>query len=228
MADITDEIAANIESALRDVMDDLNRQLNDDVLGEIKAQVDNMVAEMNKQINGKIENIIDDFSDKAQPYFDRINKVIDLYNKVAGKINNFLADPNHYLQVAMFYNQANSQVGILSNTVKDPTIFTNGNGWIALYASSYTGEIVAPAYKKYVAISNVYDAKTKKSLNPSAADLQALNAKGKFLNEVKDGNTIRFGISASSLEAGKIYEIVYQGVDYSGRTSTQKFYIQVK
>ena len=228
MDDITEEIAKNIEDALREVMDDLNKQLNDNVLAEIKNQVDKMVQDMSNQINGQIGNFIDDLADQAEPYFKRLNRLVDVYNKVARKINNFLANPNHYLQVAMFYNQADSNMGLLSNKLSDPTVFNRANGNVGLYASSYTGEIVAPAYMKYVAVTNVYNASDKKVAANAAAERDAVNNAAKYFNTVMSGNTIRYAVPASSLKAGLIYEIVYQGVDYSGRTSTQKFYIQVK
>ena len=224
---LANEIAKEIANGVNTAMGSVNQTINDDILKQIKTQVDELVKSMNNTVNGNIQGFIEDLENKADPYFNKLNKLVDLYNKVAGKINKVLEDPNHLLQVAMFYNQADSKIGLLSNDRIHPTTFVGKNGWIGLYASSYSAEIVAPAYKKYVAITDVLDAKGN-STNPSTADLKALNAKGKYLNQVMDGETIRFGISASALDTNKIYEIVYQGVDYNGRTSTQKFYIQVK
>ncbi|MDE7408437.1 MAG: hypothetical protein K2N09_00280 [Muribaculaceae bacterium] len=224
--DAINSMTSDISGWSEDLSDEVNSKVND-MLADVQSKLNNALKEIGDDITGRIENILDDLGEQAQPYFDRLNKLIDLYNKVAGKINRFLQNPNHYLQVAMFYTQNDSNLGLVSNSLNSPTMFNKGNnnGWIGLYASSYTAEILAPAYMKYVAITNVYDAKTKK---PVSVDLKALNAKGKFLNQVVDGKTLRFGISASSLEPNKIYEIVYQGVDYQARTSTQKFYIQVK
>lgn len=224
--DAINSMTSDISGWSKDLSDEVNEKVND-MLADVQSKLNNALKEIGDDITGRIENILDDLGEQAQPYFDRLNKLIDLYNKVAGKINRFLANPNHYLQVAMFYTQNDSNLGLVSNSLNSPTMFNKGNnnGWIGLYASSYTAELLAPAYMKYVAITNVYDANTKK---PVSADLKALNAKGKYLNQVVDGKTLRFGISAASLEPNKIYEIVYQGVDYQARTSTQKFYIQVK
>ncbi|MDE5871453.1 MAG: hypothetical protein K2H22_05905 [Muribaculaceae bacterium] len=236
-----------VDVHLESVVNDLSKEIND-AISSITSQIQGWSADANKNlsaqvqdalnpvadqinkmmdsINGQIDDMLGDLGNQFQPYFDRLNKLVDLYNKVANKINDVLADPNHYLQVAMFYNSGNGNVGILSNSFKSPTIFKNGNGYVALYASSYSGEIVAPAFKKYVAVTNIYNEKKEKVTTPAA--LAAINSNGKFLNEVMNGETIRFGVATSDLKKDYIYEIVYQGVDYSGRTSTQKFYIQVK
>ncbi|MDE7351351.1 MAG: hypothetical protein K2N25_09800 [Muribaculaceae bacterium] len=202
---------------------------------KFEASVSIMLLQMQKQINevlegvnGQVHDAFDNIGDTAESYAKRLNRLVDLYNKVAGKINGFLANPNHYLQVAMFYNQANSNMGLLSNTLASPTVFNRANGNFTLYASSYTGELVCPAYMKYVAVTNVYDAQTKAVAANAAAERTAVNNAAKFFNTVMSGNTIRYAVPSSALKSGLIYEIVYQGVDYSGRTSTQKFYIQVK
>ncbi len=208
---------------------------DDETIAKFEASVSITLLQMQKQINevlegvnGQIHDAFDNIGDQAESYAKRLNRLVDLYNKVAGKINNFLANPNHYLQVAMFYNQADSEMGILSNTIASPTVFNSGNGSVGLYASSYTAELVCPAYLKYVAVTNVYDANTKAVAANAAAERSAVNSAAKNFNTVMSGNTIRYSIPASALKSGLIYEIAYQGVDYSGRTSTQKFYIQVK
>ena len=236
--DLVDSLATQISTQVNNMMQEItdwtgnaNSQISDqlkDQLQPIADKINNMVGSINDQIDG----FIDDIAGKAQPYFDKLNKLIDLYNKVADKINNVLAEPNHYLQVAMFYNGGNGNIGVLSNKFSSPTPFKAAGGdAIGLYASSYTGEILAPAYMKYVAVSNIYkknDTTNKWEKVTTESDLAAINGSGKFLNQVMDGNTIRFGIKASSLKKDYIYEIFYQGVDYYGKTSTQKFYITVK
>ncbi|MDE6192409.1 MAG: hypothetical protein K2M83_00270 [Muribaculaceae bacterium] len=234
--DLADDITNSIQKALDDIQnklggwsEDANTQINDEInsmFNNIQTQINDMMADISGDINDKIDDIFDNLGNKAQPWFDRLNKLVDLYNKVAGKINNVLDNPNHYLQVAMFYNQADSNFGMLSNSKKSPTVFKGGNGNVGLYASSYTAELVAPAFKKYVAVSNVYNADGS-NYDGAQAAMNKVNGSNHF-NEVVDGNTIRYSIPASQLEKNKIYEIVYQGLDFHGVTSTQKFYITVK
>lgn len=218
--DLNDQINAQIkENLIKNIEAQVRKMLND-----IKDQVNDMLKNLEVQINDQISNIIDEVSGKAQPFFDKVNQMIDVYNKVAEKINSFLANPNHYLQVAVFY-KGNGTVGVLSNVKSDPTQFANGGGdAISLYLSSYSGEIVCPAYKKFVAVTNCWNA----SGVADNSQLRQINANGVNLNKVLDGRTIKAALPASSLKSGYVYEILYQGLDYFGATSTQKFYITVK
>lgn len=225
-----------IENLSKDLSDQINAQIKEnliknieaqvsDMLMDIKDQVNDMLKNLEVQINDQISNIIDEVSGKAQPFFDKVNQMIDVYNKVAEKINSFLANPNHYLQVAVFY-KGNGTVGVLSNVKSDPTQFANGGGdAISLYLSSYSGEIVCPAYKKFVAVTNCWNAS---GVAADDSQLSQINANGVNLNKVLDGRTIKAALPASSLKSGYVYEILYQGLDYFGATSTQKFYITVK
>ena len=244
MNDVYDAIEKGLKDAIAQLGEDLNGQINQQIrdnlikgiqdevnkmLDDIQQQITNMLSDLEGQINEQMSNIIDDLmssiENKAGTLFNKVNDAIDLYNKVAGKINDVLKDPNHYLQVAMFY-KGNGKVGVLSNNKKDPTPFRNAGGdAISLYASSYSAEILAPAYMKYIAVSNVYD-KNGNEVAAEKANLKAIN-EASHLNKVYPGFTKRIGVSAKNLKPGLVYEIVYQGVDYSGRTSAQKFYITV-
>ena len=238
--DGVDNINKQIAESMQKTIDQLTGKITDwteDANEQISAQLQEQLAPIADQINdivnslnGQLDDMIGDVGDKFQPYFDKLNKLVDLYNKVAGKINNVLDNPNHYLQVAMFYNQADSNFGLISNKKSDPTVFTGSNGNVGLYASSYTAELVAPAFKKYVAVSNVYEKKNDGKIvvaENAASEIAKANG-SKLFNEVVDGNTIRYSLPVSNLKKGLIYEIVYQGLDFHGVTSTQKFYITVK
>lgn len=244
---LVDAIIKGIQDSMKEMSDDLGTQINQQIrekliagiqdqvnnmLDDIQSQINKMLKDLESQINGQISDMIDDIMNtvesKTEPIFSRVNKVIDIYNKVADKINNFLADPNSYLQPVIFYKN-NGGVGILSNVKNDPTILVKAGGdAFSLYLSSYSAEIVAPAFKKFVAVTNVYDADGNSVLAANSADVKAINAKSAMFNKVLPGNTIRAAVAASNMKAGLTYEIVYQGVDYSGVTSTQKFYIKVK
>ena len=228
MQEMLDQIKDAVNSTLTSAETGLQKDI-DKLIASINDQVTGLLDDINNEINGKVDNIFDDIISKTDPWFKRLNKLVDLYNKVAGKINNVLDNPNHYLQVAMFYNQADSNFGLISNKKSDPTVFTGSNGNVGLYASSYTAELVAPAFKKYVAVSNVYEKKNGKVVvaENAASEIAKANSEGNF-NKVMDGNTIRYSLPVSNLKKGLIYEIVYQGLDFHGVTSTQKFYITVK
>ncbi|MDE7420582.1 MAG: hypothetical protein K2N35_10270 [Muribaculaceae bacterium] len=240
---LIDAINDGFQKSIKDMNDQLNGQINDqirknlivelqkevnDMLDNIQGQITEMLDDLEGQINDQMSKIIDDLmtsiQNKTGGLFNRVNDAIDVYNKVAGKINEFLEDPNHYLQVAMFY-KGKGNVHVLSTNKNYPTLFKYAGGdAISLYASSYSAEILAPAYMKYIAVTGGTKADGSKV---SPEDIEAIN-KASGLNKVYPGVTKRIGVAASKLEKNVTYEIVYQGVDYSGKTSTQKFYIKVQ
>ncbi|MCM1489525.1 MAG: hypothetical protein NC095_01670 [Muribaculum sp.] len=247
MQPLIDAIIKGIQDSMKEMSDDLGNQINQQIrekliagiqdqvnnmLDDIQSQINKMLKDLESQINGQISDMIDDvmntIESKTEPIFNRVNKIIDLYNRVADKINNFLEDPNHYLQPAIFYKN-NGGVGILSNVKNDPTILVKAGGnAFSFYLSSYSAEIVAPAFKKFVAVTNVYDANGNSVLSANSSDVKAINANSAMFNKVLTGNTIRAAVNTTNMKAGLTYELVYQAVDYSGVTSTQKFYIKVK
>ena len=84
-----------------------------------------------------------------------------------------------------------------------------------LLPSSWTAEILAPAFKKYVAITSV-DGTPVKADDPVNAGL---------LGKVVPGsvNEIPF-----TIEAGKTYTIQYSAVDYEGNIRTLNYRIKGK
>lgn len=236
LGELTGAIESAVSGALDQVKEDMTNwtaQAQNDIdealksmMTQIGTKIDAMMAEISGEINDKIDGILDDFGGKAQPWFDRLNKVIDVYNKVAGKINNFLKNPNAYLQVAAFY-KANGGIGILSSVKDDPTIFSGNGEAFTLFLSSYTAETVCPAFKKYAAIVNVYNENGVSVRDAEWQNIARMNANSSGLNRVLDGRTFKINVPAG-MKAGYTYELVYQGLDYSGVTSTRKFYIKVQ
>ncbi len=224
MDDMLNEIKNAINKTLKQAGADVTGQL-DAMTKDIEDQVNNMMSKINDQISGKVNDMINGVTDKLEPYYGKINTAIDLYNKVAKKVNNFLKNPNSYLQVAAFYKMGNDY-GILSGKASDPTPFIQAGGdALTVYLSSYTGELIVPACRKYIAITGVYNKAGKPEiLNGSIND--KLGAE--FNNGMVTGNRIVFKIPAGVLTSGKVYEFTYQALDYHGYTSTKKFYIEVK
>lgn len=237
---------------LKPLIDDLNRQLNSKIDGwnqqmkdaftesmnklrnNINTEVNNFVSSLEGKINGQIGDIVNDIkgdvAGKLQPFMDKANKFIDLYNKVAGKLNGYLANPNDYLQVAMVYTTGGGELQFLSNDWSDPTVWRkNGGNGMSLFATSYTAEIVAPAYLKFVAITDIKGAGgSAKGGNATLLnDLKQLNAQGSMC-KVLPGRQKRVAVPTAQMKSGYTYELVYTALDYRGYTSTQHFYITVK
>ncbi len=189
------------------------QEQHSDVYAQAKLKIDTVLLQMNNEINNIITDIKGTIRNSFESvensnYFELANRAFNLYNRFANKVNEFLADPNAALQVAALYD-TNDGIGFLSQSESDPTIFTGSGDKIKIYLTTNTGEIVAPAFKKFFACENV----------------TSLNSSNEDLGKVLEGS--QKSVEISGLTAGD-YTFVYQALDYSGFTSTKKFYITVK
>ena len=176
-------------------MDEFNK-----IIDNINSQVGNMI--------GNVNNIIDKVNNFAETidgqYITGINNYIQ-------KFENLLRKSNSLLQPAMFYVTNSGSWGQLAREDVGASYLKlqGGKASTVLVASSYTGEIFAPAYKKYVHVTSA----------PTGAHVSGVN-----LNKVIDGNLHKIGFEAD--KAGT-YEITYEAVDYSGFKVAKKFYVKV-
>ena len=229
------------EGALNGLVDAINNAVKDMLTGdansiqsvintEVVNKMNDLIADLNgqlkginNQINDQIGDILDKIENQLAGKLDKADKLVEKYNALANKINNFLKNPNHYLQVMMAYSTGNGDLHHLSTTLKDPSRFVQGSGnAIELFATSYTGELVAPSYKKYVAITRAFNGETPVSINANEVSNNA------GLNKVIPGRQQRVALNASALQKGLTYEIVYTSLDYRGYTSTRLYYVTVK
>lgn len=184
------------------VVADLVKQVND-MTGNIQDKLDNLVDQINKD------------------YLGKVNKLLEKYNSVADRINKVLSDPNHYLQSVMFFRKADGNLGFLSTNDKQPSQFKGNGEAIELFATTYNFETVCPAFKKIVGVVKVTD----QNGNENKALKNAANAS---MAKVLDGRVNRVALDVSGAKGGVYtYEIAYQGMDFTGHTSTVKCYVQV-
>ena len=176
-------------------MDEFNK-----IIDNINNQVGNMI--------GNVNNIVDKVNNFAETidgqYITGINNYIQ-------KFENLLRKSNSLLQPAMFYVTNGGSWGQLAREGVGASYLKlqGGKASTVFVASSYTGEIFAPAYKKYVHVTDA----------PDGAHVTGVN-----LNKVIDGNLHKIGFEAD--KAGT-YEITYEAVDYSGFKVAKKFYVKV-
>lgn len=210
------QLKENLDKAIDDLVSQVNVEVNN-ALGELELSI-------NKQIDKILNDLKDDIAGKTQGIVDKLNKFLDKYNQAIDKINDFMADPNHYLQVAMIYYTGSGNFHRLSNDRNDPSLLNpaGGNG-VELIATSYTAEVAAPAYKKFVAISAAWD-KNGKALSPD--EVQALN--GGSLCKVLTGRAKRVALPTGKMKSGYTYQIVYTAVDFHGYTSVERYYVRMK
>ena len=176
-------------------MDEFNK-----IIDNINSQVGNMI--------GNVNNIID----KVNNYAETIDgQYITGINNYIQKFENLLRKSNSLLQPAMFYVTNGGSWGQLAREREGASYLKlqGGKASTVLVASSYTGEIFAPAFKKYVHVTSF----------PTGAHFTGTN-----LNKVIDGNLHKIGFEA---DKEGTYEITYEAVDYSGVKVAKKFYVKV-
>lgn len=211
--DITDAINEVLQGS---VQQDLN-EFVENLQGQID-QVNDLIDQL-QQIND-IGNTVDDIEDQILDYLNRAN------NAAIKLINN----ANELLQPMMLAQTGESFV-VLSTSKDAPTLFnaaTYSDG-MNLYATSYTTEILAPAYKKLVGVTNVF--KGDASAQSGDADCEAA------LKAVKDASTScgmyqildgdRANVQLKGMKKGYVYEIAYTAVDYRGQIVAKKLYVKL-
>jgi hypothetical protein len=117
--------------------------------------------------------------------------------------------------------QQNNKMAMLSNSLANPTKAEGAE--MTLIPTTYTLQYFAPAYKKFVAVTNVYDAATGAELDLGEAQSLAAAANGgENMFKVVDGQkNCKF-----QGEAGKVYELTYTAVDFLGVVMIKKFYVE--
>lgn len=192
------------------------------IASQINSQINTKMGELKTSIEGQFDNIMKEIQDQVNGYLGTVNNYIDKANNFLNRINRVLEDPNHYLQVTMLYTAGDGSFHQVSNASAMPTaLVLNGGDAVKLTATSYTYDMIVPSFRKYIAVTNVYDTNTRVTDNTL---LQETNA-APYLNEIIDGTQSEVALK---LKAGYTYEIVYSSLDYHGITSTRKFYISAE
>lgn len=217
------QISASISSSLQAQDEKINEAFKKaigEVAKKINSQINKEMDKLKTNIETQFNNIVTEIQNKVNGYLGTVNNYIDKANSFLNRINRFIEDPNHYLQVTMLYSANDGAFHQVSNSSVAPTtLVLNGGDGITLHPTSYTYDMIAPSFKKYVAVTKVYDTKT------GATDevlTKAANNEAGLLNTVFPGN---YTDVALKLTKGYTYEIVYSSLDYHGVTSTRKFYI---
>ena len=199
------------------------------LIDEINTDV---AAKLTNDINHLINEIKDQTAGNINKYMDKAKNLIGKVDNIIARINHVLSDPNYYLQPCMAYQAANGNYYQVSNAVYAPSHFAlDGEGaqGIELIPTTFTAEILAPAYKKYVAVTNVISADGKTSAQDGDATCKAalkLANEGTNMNEVFGGKDDVLFQTSSEYE-GFVYEIAYSAVDYSGYNVTRRYYVKV-
>ena len=171
--------------------------------------IDELLASINNQIGTKLQPVKDAITNAATKWDNAITPV----NNLLHKINAHISDVNQLLQPTMLYKSTKTNSWNTLSTLKGKlgTRMT-GTGSTVLVATSWTGELLAPAYKKKVYVKEPGANVTLMDGNTSA--------KTPF-----SGSTQKVLFTAT---AKGDYTIVYEAVDYSGVTAKKEYHITVE
>ena len=179
-------------------MDDFNA-----IIKDLNSQIDNMVGNVNNYIDkvNKFEETID-------------GQLINRINTYINKFENLLTKSNSLLQPAMFYTTNSGSFGQLARVAEGASYLKlNGSEASTVFvASSYTAELLAPAYMKEITVNG-------------GATLTAAGQSGSKV-VLKNG---QYKVGFKATKAG-VYTITYNAVDYFGKTpvsKSKKFYVKV-
>lgn len=202
--------------------------------GDVSEYLESVVKQLNDQV-GQINKIIDQLRDinEIGNKLDEVeDKIYDYLSKGENLLLKLVNNANELLQPMMLAKTADSYV-VLSRSASAPTKFraasmtTDG---IILRPTTYSAEVLAPAFKKFVGVANVYkDGKSAQGGDANCqAALKAANSSSEGFCTVQEGdwNKAQFKVS-SQYKKGYVYEIVYTAADYSGKIVVKRFYIEL-
>jgi hypothetical protein len=185
---------------------------------ELYATIKNSLESTINNLNVNVGNTVDKY----------LQKIINVQNKIFGKVESFASNLNRYVQPALLaYSGEFNGYFYPSRNHTTPTEVKKGTK-IMLYPTTLSGEIVAPAFKKYVAISGVW----KLGDITSEEDAKAANtAASDKLNTIFDGTQFNMSngieINTGSLKPGYVYEFIYECLGYNGKVAGKKYYIAI-
>ena len=198
---ITFKADVNLYNNLKYVADQINARYGStsplaDLLNDVIAIGD---------LNATIQNAFDDVK----------SEVNGLITKAYNKMNSiFSKAPNKALQPVLIGKSGN-KISLLSRSKSNPTKVSGSS--LTLIPTSYTLELVAPAYKKYIVVSDVFNAD-----GSEAAASIGKGANGENMAKVIDSEKT----CTINGQSGYIYEISYNAVDYHGKIVNKRFYVQ--
>jgi predicted nucleic acid-binding Zn-ribbon protein len=197
--DYTDNVNINdqIDDLLKIVNDTLTKA-NNNAVEKFNSSIDainTLVTELQNGYEVDLSSSKASMISKIDSYLDRLNDRFTYW------FNRSVAAS---LQPCMLFEGADGQVHRLLSGVTGITV--KGSS-IRLVPTTYTYELLAPAYKKFITVTNA-------------------NLSGTNLGKVISGDTRE--VTITGLQPGKTYNILYEAVDYNGKVSARQYKINVK
>ena len=156
----------------------------------------------------EINNIKTQVAGTKETFASYLNRVVNKFEKL------FTNNLNRALQPTLLAIQSDNTINRVSG-IKTAPLACGAN--TELFPTSYSVEYFAPAYKKFVVVTEIDGKKA------TAADNEKL---GENLGVIlESGNNQKVTISPA---AGKTYTVVYSAVDYQGVVRTNTYYVTGK
>ena len=178
------------------------------------STIADLLASANKQIAGKLQPIKNVLSNVNAKWENVIAKVNPLLSKVASKIGS----ANKLLQPTILYVDQNGNPNTLSTIGGRLGTRFVGTGATTLYATSWTAELLAPAYKKSIFVEAVKDE------NKDGAEVTLTDG---TTSAAKPFNGSINKVIFNAKKSGE-YIIHYKAIDYSGVEVEKTFNVVVE
>lgn len=206
-----DDATAVVEKVGEVAVDNNHTQYIYKITSKVDA-VSNVLADLQNSINGQLEPIKNNINKVGDKWENVIAKVNPLLKKVASKIGS----ANKLLQPTILYVDQNGNPNTLSTIGGRLATRFVGRGATPLYATSWTAELLAPAYKKRITV------KTVEGNGHASVTL----ADGKSAAEPFPGSVNKVNFYTN--DPGT-YAITYNAIDYTGVEAVEKtYYVVVK
>ena len=175
----------------------------------IQDAINTKLAQVNSEASGAITKVL--------------NKVIDVENKIFDKVISAAQNPGRFIQPALIAQCGQLGYFYPSRIYNAPTQIKRGTK-IFFYPTTLTAELVAPAFKKYVAVVGAWN------VNNMSEDRGAAQYNTGVLNNVFNGSDydarkpFEYTVDAPD---GTVLEFIYEAVGYNGKIAGKKYYIEV-
>ena len=173
------------------------------------STIADVVAELNNQLSTKLQPVKDAIQNAANKWDSAIQPVNTLLHKINAKIGNV----NELLQPTMLYKNSNTgDWNTLSTLGGRLGTRMTGAGSTVLVATSWTGELLAPAYKKSVSVKG----------NPAGVKVTLMDGTTPAIKIPVSTQKVLLTVDPKAPKGE--YTIVYKAVDYSGISCEPKEY----
>ena len=198
----------DMRDEVKDLFGDLAGNVND-LIDAIKNYLDD--------VNDVINSVIDVKNTIASKETDLKTALIDFLDNLDSQFGRFF-NLNLYLEPVCFVKTADG-FATLSEVKGAPSKVNSGD--FAIVATTYTAEVLTPAYKKFARVTKAWNASDVEDAAAADAVNQTAN-----MNKPLPGETNLIGFRGG--KSGYTYEVLYEAMDYNGAVYAQKYYIKVQ